>query len=153
LTREAIEASLQEFPEKLRRRRADVFLAHDPDEAALGPDVAGHFEALVRSGIVGAVGVGVDRRSDRWPGAFGSVWQSGWPGGDALRAYAFASPGAAPAISYVFHGTIRYAEKSAGGAIVVPAAQLVREACRSAPNSIILVSTSTPRQLRELLAG
>jgi hypothetical protein len=30
---------------------------------------------------------------------------------------------------------------------------LVRDACRAAPNSIILVSTSTPKQLRELLSG
>jgi aryl-alcohol dehydrogenase-like predicted oxidoreductase len=138
--RESIEESLR----RLKRNRVDVYLAHEPHRDDLGPELAARFEGLVKAGLISAYGVGVDAREDRWS-RLGSVWQSGWPG-EVIGRYA-------NDVTYVFHGTIRYAAKDWTGATVVPASQMVREAIRCAPRSLVLVSISTPERLRELVAG
>jgi hypothetical protein len=53
----------------------------------------------------------------------------------------------------VFHGVIRLAPKNRAGATTVPASQLIRRAMEVSPESMILISTSTPRRLRELVDG
>jgi aryl-alcohol dehydrogenase-like predicted oxidoreductase len=144
-SRASITASLEESLRLLRRDAADVFLAHDPPESAMTPQVAAAFQDVCAGGLAKSFGVGVDQPEDRWPAAFGSIWQSRWPGDQAVRAY--------PAgVTRVFHGSIRVAEKSASGATVVPAARIIRQAADAAPDSIILISTSTPARLRALLA-
>ena len=139
-----IRAGIEESLRLLRRDRIDVYLAHEPHADDLSSELAARFASLQQAGQIVAYGAGVDARTDRWS-LFGSVWQSGWPGG-VVRTYT-------GDIQYVFHGTIRYAPKDRAGATVTRVGQLVREAMRLAPGSIILVSTSTPRRLSELIEG
>lgn len=139
----AIRGSLEESLRRLKRGRVDLFLAHEPSEGDLSEEVAGRFRKLVEEGVVGAFGAGVDVREDRWR-PFGSVWQSGWPG-ERVGAYV-------GDVTHVFHGVIRYAEKGRAGGTRVPASRLLQEAVRAAPESLLLVSTSTPSRLRDLVS-
>ena|GEM_PF-1331537 len=141
----AIQASIEESLRRLKRDRLDVYLAHEPQKEDLGPELSAKFEGLVKDGLILTYGAGVDARQDCCSRFGGSVWQSGWPG-EAIGGYANDR-------TYIFHGTIRYAEKDRTGATVVPASQLVREAIRQAPMSLVLVSLSTPSRLRDLVAG
>jgi aryl-alcohol dehydrogenase-like predicted oxidoreductase len=139
-----IRAAIEESLRCLRRDRVDVYLAHDPHPDDLTPELASRFEALRREGRIGAFGAGVEEPEDRWK-PFGGVWQSGWPG---ERAATYAAD-----VFHVFHGVIRLAPKNRAGATTVPASQLIRRAMEVSPESMILISTSTPRRLRELVDG
>jgi hypothetical protein len=135
-------ASVEDSLRRLRRDKIDLYLAHDPHASDIGPDLASRFESLVQSGQIAAYGAGVEWAAD-CPAPFGSVWQSRWPGA-AVRAYG-------ADVTYVFHGTIQFAPKDRLGATLDPPGKIVAEALRAAPRSIILVSTSTPDHLRDLV--
>jgi aryl-alcohol dehydrogenase-like predicted oxidoreductase len=142
-TPDAVRRSLDLSLRLLRRDRADIFLAHEPHLDDLGEGLAATFTSLRSEGRIGCFGVGVDVRSTPWA-PFGEVWQSGWPGGPVAAGYGTAS--------CVFHGVIRYSEKSRSGETTVPPARLLREAMTAAPGAIFLVSVSRPERLRELLS-
>lgn len=135
---DAIRRSLDESLEKLRRHSVDVLLLHEPRPSDLNANTAHCLERLAGEGLFSAWGVGIDACSQRWR-EFGSIWQSRWPGStvDEYRG----------AVSYVFHGVVRYASSSES-----PGAA-VRAAVERAPGSLLLVSASTPGRLRELLQG
>ncbi len=135
---ETIRRSLDQSLEKLRRHSVDVLLLHEPLPSDLNADTTHCLERLAGEGLFSAYGVGIDVCSQRWR-EFGSIWQSRWPG-SAVGEYR-------GAVTYVFHGVVRYAasNESPGAA--------VRAAVEGAPGSVLLVSASTPRRLRELLEG
>ncbi|TWT47366.1 aldo/keto reductase [Botrimarina hoheduenensis] len=138
--RRALEASLQ----RLRRDRVNIYLAHEPNPLDLNPDTQIIFDEFVTQGLIGAYGVGIDARQDRWS-PFGSIWQSGWPAermGDYRQE-----------VAYNFHGVLRYAPKDRWGATVCPARELVRGAVEAMPNALLLVSASTSDRLRALVSG
>lgn len=139
---EAIERSLDGSLRRLKRDRADLFLAHEPNRLDLVPETAAGFQALADAGRIGAFGVGVDVREDRWA-PFGALWQSGWPG-DRVADYT-------PDVFHTFHGVLRYAEKDRFGATTVAPGDLLRAARRAAPNAVLIVSASTPERLHELV--
>jgi aryl-alcohol dehydrogenase-like predicted oxidoreductase len=137
----AVRASLEESLGRLRRDAFDVFLAHEPHPADLDGPLRETFDALVREELVSAYGVGVGAQGDRWS-QFGSIWQSRWPG-TAIHGYQ-------GDVHYTFHGLVRFTHNGANEAVERPSAR-VRAAVELAPRSILLVSASTPRRLRELL--
>jgi aryl-alcohol dehydrogenase-like predicted oxidoreductase len=141
-SKEAIERSLETSLKYLQRDHVDVLLAHEPNHQDLVPEIAARFQGLVDQELIRAFGVGVDVREDRWT-PFGSIWQSGWPG-ERVSTYA-------DDVNTVFHGVLRYAEKDRYGRTVVPITELIRTARGQSPNSVLLVSASTPSRLRELV--
>jgi aryl-alcohol dehydrogenase-like predicted oxidoreductase len=141
-SQQAIERSIETSLEFLRRDSVDVLLAHEPNRLDLVPEVSARFQSLVDRGLIRAFGVGVDAREDRWA-PFGSIWQSGWPG-ERVASYA-------GDVAYIFHGVLRYAQTDRFGKTTVPAAELIRDARRLSPSSVLLVSASTPARLRELV--
>ncbi len=139
---ERVQRSLERSLEKLRRDRVDILLAHEPNRADLVPELEASFQSLVDQQLIGAFGVGVDVREDRWA-RFGTVWQSGWPG-EGIAEYANDA-------SYLFHGVLRYAPKDTTGRTTTPPAELIRTARAACPRAVLLVSASTPARLRELV--
>ena len=139
----AIEQSLESSLKRLRRDRVDIFLAHEPSRHDLAPETEARFQALVDRGLVRAFGVGIDAREDQWA-PFGTIWQSGWPGAQEASKYT-------QGVTNTFHGVLRYAEQNRFGRTEVPPAELIREARRACPDSVLLVSASTPDRLRELV--
>ena len=91
---------------------------------------------------ISAFGVGIDAYEDSCY-SFGSIWQSGWPG-DRIVNYSGKQ-------TNIFHGVIRYATESNYSKTTKPANQLLLGATMQAPNSIILVSASSPSRLKDLL--
>lgn len=138
----AIERSLETSLKRLRRDRVDVFLAHEPNRLDLIPEVEATFASLTGRGLVGAYGVGIGASEDRWT-RFGSIWQSGWPG-ERISSYT-------EDVTYLFHGVLRFAAKDRYGRPVVPPGDLIRAARQASPNSVLLVSASTPDRLRQLV--
>jgi aryl-alcohol dehydrogenase-like predicted oxidoreductase len=137
----AIRRSLETSLNCLRRTSVDVFLAHEPHRHDLTPDVAAGFEALRDQGLITAYGVGIGAIGDRWE-RFGSIWQSCWPG-PAASDYA-------PDMEYIWHGVVRTALEHRGGRPARPSA-ILRSVLEASPSSIVLVSASTPKRLRELV--
>ncbi len=140
----SIRNSIEDSLRRLRRDRIDVYLLHEPRPDDLTADLSARLAALVQSRQISSFGVGIDAQTDRWT-PFGSIWQSGWPG-ERVQTYS-------GDVAYVFHGAIRHAPKDHSGATIVPAGRLVGEAMRLAPRSIILVSTSTTRNLCDIVEG
>ncbi|MFO0999962.1 MAG: aldo/keto reductase [Planctomycetaceae bacterium] len=141
-SRGAIERSLEESLKRLRRDRVDVFLAHEPNRLDLVPEIEATFQSLVERQLVSAFGVGIGASEDQWA-PFGSIWQSAWPG-DKISSYT-------RDVTYLFHGVLRHAPKDRFGSPVVSPAELIRTARRASPNSVLVVSASTPARLRELV--
>lgn len=139
---EAIEASLETSLKYLRRDRLDVLLAHEPHRSDLVPEVEAHFQRLVAQQRIGAYGVGIGAIEDRWT-PFGSIWQSAWPG-ESVPAYT-------DDVTYIFHGVLKNAQRDRYDRTILPAADLVRAARRQRPDSVLIVSASTPGRLRELV--
>lgn len=137
---DAIRRSLEESLEKLRRESVDAFLLHEPLSSDLNAETEHCLDLLAGQGLFSTYGVGIDARSPRWR-EFGSIWQSRWPG-DALDEYR-------DAVSYVFHGAVRYAAESDGPD--ASPGDAVRAALERAPRAVLLVSASTPGRLRELV--
>jgi aryl-alcohol dehydrogenase-like predicted oxidoreductase len=137
-----IRRSLEESLEQLRRDSVDVFLAHEPHPDDLNSEVEGGFRALVDDGLITTYGVGVDARAERWA-PFGSIWQSGWPG-ESVGEYR-------DEVSYIFHGVLRFASETRSNRDAMRPSSLLRTAAEQRRGSILLVSASTPRHLRELL--
>ncbi len=164
-SQERIEQSLQASLKRLRRDRVDVLLAHEPNRLDLLPELEARFQSLVDGGAVGAFGVGVDVREDQWA-PFGSIWQSGWPGESVAKSLPQNLSGGIrrskktevgtcskyqQEITRNFHGVLRYASQDQLGRRAIPPAELIRNARRAAPNSVLLVSASTPERLRQLV--
>jgi hypothetical protein len=143
-SRERIERSFEASRMRLRRDFIDVFLAHEPHRSDLNPDVESHFRALVERGNVGAYGVGIAAAEDRWS-PFGSIWQSGWA--RERHSDNVHSDG----ITRVFHGVLRFSSQDGGGELNLSAVERIRAARRAAPESVLLVSASTPDRLRQLV--
>lgn len=138
----AIERSLEESLKRLRRDRVDVFLAHEPNRLDLIPEIEATFKSLVERRLASAYGVGIGASEDQWA-PFGSIWQSGWPG-EKISDYK-------RDVTYLFHGVLRHAPKDQFGRPLASAAELIRAARRATPNSVLIVSASTPDRLRELV--
>jgi len=135
--RRELEVSLQ----RLRRSRADVYLAHDPVPENLGPHTEAVFQALLTEGQIGTFGVAINGISGP-SGSFGSVWQSRW------SSPARVSDPIKP--TQVFHGVIRNAPKDRFGRMLVNPASLLRLAMQEAPDAVFLVAASTPERLRQV---
>lgn len=143
-SQQRIERSIAASQQRLRRDYIDVFLAHEPNRLDLVPEVESHFQSLVERGLVGAFGVGIGASEDRWDG-FGSIWQSGWPG-QGISDY-----NQCDGLTRIFHGILRTAQQGQFGRHSCSPIDLLRAARRSAPNSVLLVSASTPARLRQLI--
>lgn len=138
----AIEQSLEQSLNNLRRDRADLFFAHEPHPDDLTPELEAAFQSLVDAKQIGTYGVGIGVVSDQWK-PFGSVWQSGWPG-ENLPTYNAAT-------TYVYHSLLRLAEQDRYGRTKLPVAELVASARRQSPDTVLLVSASTPDRLRQVV--
>lgn len=141
-SQQAIERSLEESLKRLKRDRVDILLAHEPHREDLTPEVAASFETLVGKNLIGAFGVGIGTAENCWA-PFGSIWQSGWPG-ELSSTYS-------ADVSYIFHSVFRLAEKDRYGRTLRPVAELIQDARRQRPDSVLLVSASTPKRLREVV--
>lgn len=137
-----ISDSIGESLKRLKRDSVDVLLAHDPCNADLTYETELFFKNLLKNKTISAFGVGIDKCKN-FSSAFGNIWQSGWPG-DRIVNYS-------GEISNIFHGVIRYTNNSIFSSINKPANKLLLDATLQAPNSIILVSASTPSRLKDLL--
>jgi len=143
-SRERIERSLEASRKRLRRDFIDVFLAHEPNRLDLVAEVESHFQSLVDVGRIGAYGAGVAVQEDQW-GPFGSIWQSGWPG-QQIANYPYRGD-----CTRIFHGVLHYADQDRFGGVTIEPAELIGAARRAAPDSVLLVSASTPDRLRQLV--
>jgi aryl-alcohol dehydrogenase-like predicted oxidoreductase len=139
----AIRASLGHSLDLLRRRRADVFLLHEPQPSDLNAEVMGTMDQLVAEGMVGTYGAGVDVVCEP-PLAFGRIWQSPWPDRSEFKEPRGIQP--------IFHGVIRRAPRDPSGRLIEPARLLIERALDARPGCIILVAASHPNQLRSLLS-
>jgi hypothetical protein len=110
----------------------------------LNPEVESHFQSLIDRGLIGAYGVGIGAPEDRWA-PFGSVWQSGWPRQRIAECIRMGDD------TRIFHGVLRSAEQDRARDSCLTPAELIRAARRAAPDSVLLVSASTPERLRELV--
>jgi len=137
-----ISDSIGESLKRLKRDSVDVLLAHEPCNSDLSHETELFFQQLLKNKTISAFGIGIDDSKD-FSHSFGNIWQAGWPGDRIVN---FSGE-----ISYIFHGVIRYANKGIFSPINKPANKLLLEATLQAPNSIILVSASSPSRLRDLL--
>ena len=137
-----ISDSIGESLKRLKRDSVDVLLAHEPCYSDLTHETELFFKTLLKNKTISAFGVGIDSCEDSCY-SFGSIWQAGWPGAR------FANYSGK--LTHIFHGVIRYATESRLSSITKPANQLLLDATFQAPNSIILVSASTPSRLKDLL--
>ncbi|MDZ4831582.1 MAG: aldo/keto reductase [Phycisphaerae bacterium] len=138
----ALRSSLEGSLKRLKRDRVDGFLLHEPHPADLCPEIELRMQRFVDENLIRAFGAGVYLREDAWS-KFGSIWQCGWLGADAATR--------GDSVARIFHGIVKQAEKTWSGATVVPPSQLLRNAAAAAPKSLLIVSASTPRRLRDLL--
>jgi len=141
--RDFVLRSVDESLRALRRDRLDILLAHDPDLPELTEQLAAEFAGMRDNGLCRAFGAAVAFQAEA-PPCFGTVWQSAWSQGMHRIQR--------KELSYCFHGIIRNAHKAATGATLEPAASLVRKACEQRPDAVLLVSTSSPARLRQLLS-
>ncbi|QDS99990.1 aldo/keto reductase [Adhaeretor mobilis] len=139
---EALNRSIETSLKHLQRDHIDVFLAHEPHREDLVPEVEERFQSLVNGKTIGAFGVGIGAREDSWT-KFGSIWQSAWPA-DHISTYD-------KDISYLFHRVIHNAAQDRFGQTQVPVPKLIQAARRQSPNSVLIVSASTPKRLEELV--
>jgi aryl-alcohol dehydrogenase-like predicted oxidoreductase len=138
----AVRQSLAESLEHLRRNSIDVLLAHEPRPSDLHEDVEEVFRGLVAERLATAYGVGIGAARDHWS-HFGTIWQSRWPG-PALADYE-------GDVAYVFHGVVRSALEHPASRVAPHVSTLLREVLEGAPESIFLVSSSSPKRLAELM--
>lgn len=136
-----IEKSVDSSLKSLKRDTIDILLAHEPHPDDLVPEVAERFESLVESAAIRAFGTGIGAVCDCWA-PFGTVWQSAWPA-EQIKNYK-------EDVTYLFHRVLRNAQQSLDGRTEVPAADLIRNAHLQRPESVLLVSASTPDRLKEL---
>lgn len=139
-----LQESLEESLRFLRRQRVDVFLAHEPSSEDLSIEVAEGFENLVNLGLAECYGAGVGMASRPF-NSFGKVWQSCWPG-DAAVQYCDDT-------TYVFHGALRYFDREYAPVRTADIGKRISQLARLSPRSVLLVSASTPRRLREIVAA
>ena len=137
-----ISDSIGESLKHLKRDSVDVLLAHEPCNSDLTHETELLFQNLLKNKTISAFGVGIDAYEDSCY-SFGSIWQSGWPG-DRIENYSGKQ-------TNIFHGVIRCATESNYSKTTKPANQLLLDATMQAPNSIILVSASSPSRLKDLL--
>lgn len=141
-TAQTVERSLEESLRRLRRDRVDILLAHEPHHDDLCPEISAGFQSLVDQNRISAFGVGINAAEDQWA-PFGSIWQSGWPDAEVS--------GYQQDVTYLFHGVLRNAQRDQLDRTITPVADLVRQALAARPETMILVSASTPSRLRSLV--
>jgi D-threo-aldose 1-dehydrogenase len=140
---DAVRRSLDMSLSLLGRPIVDVFLAHDPDAAALARATADVFDALRSEGRIRCFGAAMSGRVAPVAG-FGQVWQSSWP--------PLEGTGCPAGHACVYHGVIRTAEKLPNGTTRLPARSLLRQAIARQPGGLFLVATSTPAKLRDIVS-
>lgn len=138
-----IRRSVNESLERLRRRRVEVLLLHEPHPDDLTPQLEESMNRLGNDGHIGEWGVGIDAQSTPW-NRCGAVWQSGWCPNRA---------GYGGAHRLMFHGVLRYAQRDSRGMLVRRPQDLIASALQAEPGALLLVSASTPARLRELIQG
>jgi aryl-alcohol dehydrogenase-like predicted oxidoreductase len=138
-----IRRSVNESLDRLKRRRVDVLLLHEPHPDDLTPPLEESMNKLGDDGQIGEWGVGIDAQSTPW-NLCGSVWQSGWRPNRA---------GYIGVRRFVFHGVLRYAERDSRGMLLHKPQELIAAALQAEPKALLLVSASTPARLRELVQG
>jgi aryl-alcohol dehydrogenase-like predicted oxidoreductase len=142
-SRDRVRRELETSLRLLRRQQVDIYLAHEPHPDDLAAGSSEVFRALQSEDLVRAWGVGISARSAPWAPSVG-IWQSGWP--QAAATYP-------TGLAYIFHGVLRHAPRSAGGTLLRPAPEILREAMAARPDVLFLVSAANPGRLRELLAA
>ena len=132
-----IEASVAASLARLRRSRIDILLVHEPDQFVIDGALQERFEALKRGGTILAYGLGYGGIATH-EGAFGQVLQ---------RAYDPAAPvpitAAAAAPTAIYHGVVRHRGP-------LPVGEAVRAVLHSDSDAALLVSASSPLQIRDL---
>jgi D-threo-aldose 1-dehydrogenase len=141
LGRDEIEASVAASLARLRRSQIDILLVHEPDQFVIDGALQERFEALRRGGTILAYGLGYGGMVTH-EGAFGQVLQRGYdPAAPVPLASAAAATAAAP--TAIYHGVVRHRGS-------LPAGEAVRAVLRSEPDAALLVSASSPSQIRDL---
>ncbi|EJL32331.1 putative oxidoreductase, aryl-alcohol dehydrogenase like protein [Novosphingobium sp. AP12] len=153
-----IETSFAESLRRLRREHVDALLLHQPEPGSIGAETAAAMERLVADGRAGAVGSGTGNDLAALV-PFGTVRQYRW------------SPAVTPqaGTTDIVHGLLRryprFADPSTdfsqrlavlGFDAADPAAWpglLLTVALASAPDLIVLVSSSTPTRLHQAVAA
>lgn len=129
-----IEASVAASLTRLRRSRIDVLLVHEPDQFVIDAALQERFEALKRKGTILAYGLGYGGIAPE-DVAFGHVLQG---------AYDPAAAGpVATAATAIYHGILR------NRGLSTPR-EAVSAAMHAHPQAALLVSASTPSQIRDI---
>lgn len=129
-----IEASVAASLTRLRRSRIDVLLVHEPDQFVIDAALQERFEALKRNGTIIAYGLGYGGIAPA-DAAFGHILQGAY------------DPAATGPLSMtptcIYHGILRHR-----GASTPREAMLA--AMHAHPRAALLVSASTPSQIRDI---
>ena len=137
LTREEVLRGLDESLKHLRRDRVDLYLIHEPDQFELTDELKEVFAELQMNGTIGAFGLAWGRAADTGVG-FGTVAQGRYTGG--LRPYGIKQE------TRIFHGVLRHRWGEDGR---VPSAGIrIRKVLDAHPDTAVIVSASTPTQIR-----
>jgi aryl-alcohol dehydrogenase-like predicted oxidoreductase len=130
-----IEASVDSSLARLQRSRIDILLVHEPDQFVIDEALRERLEALVRNGTIAAYGL-----------AYGRSVAGGAPFGHILQsAYDPTTPAWVGPPVPIYHGVLR------GRARTTPR-EAVRAVLQAQRDAVVLVSASTPFQIREVSA-
>lgn len=129
-----IEASVAASMARLGRSQIDILLLHEPDQFVIDDALAERFEALKRNGTILAYGLGYGGMAPA-NGSFGQILQGAYD--PATVGPASTTPTA------IYHGVLRHRGPSTPR-------EAVRAAMRAQPQAALIVSASTPSQVREI---
>jgi aryl-alcohol dehydrogenase-like predicted oxidoreductase len=143
LERSFILRELEGSLRRLKRDCVDLYLVHEPDQFELDDEALGCFETLVREGVIGAFGLAYGRVTSAVPD-FGAVIQSQYCGDRT-------SP--ADNRTQIYHGILRHGWRDlAGQARELSVGKFVGGVLEANPNSAVVFSASSRRQIREVTA-
>lgn len=129
-----IEASVAASLARLGRSQIDILLVHEPDQFVIDDALAERFEALKRDGTILAYGLGYGGIAPG-NGSFGHILQGAYD--PAAAGPASTTPTA------IYHGILRNRGLSAPR-------EAVRAVLHAQPQSALIVSASTPSQIRDI---
>jgi hypothetical protein len=137
LSKQEIEASVEQSLKRLRRDHVDLLLIHEPDHIRLDEPTLEAFRELQRRGVVRAFGLGYARVVAD-PPRFGQVVQSH-----------IAAPVHRADTLRIWHGVLRSADASEWARARTDVAARVREILVQRPCDAVLFSASTKRQIEQ----
>ena len=142
LTADEVLRELDHSMRLLKRSRLDLYLLHEPDQFLLTEELLEVFAGLQRNGTIGAFGLAYGRVVETSP-PFGAVLQSRYADRSSEN-----RPASGPI--RIFHGVFRHGWHEGGRKGTKSPSEYVAKVLAASPNSSIIISASSTRQIREL---